>query len=247
MKDFDFFSACDHKVVEIFDIQGSSPNFYVDLLYESNQNIEHTRILEVTEVDGMCFYAMADVGITNFYFSTNRKIIFGSNSIDVGTKFPDPDINYVPQKKYFGFYTSLRSNCPKCHDTGKLLDVQYEGAGRIKVVEGTAKIKQQLVKALLTLQGTNLFDAEYGAGLSNSIGEKIDTYLAARIQFSVLNAINRLMELHIENSVPDNERIVSVSDIDVVADNYDPRNLEIKVIILNGEYEEISSSVFIKI
>jgi hypothetical protein len=247
MEDLSFFASCDHKVMEILDVQGSSPNFFAELEYESNRNIQGTRILEVTEVDGLCFFGMVDVGITNFYFETNKKIIFGPNPIDAGTQFPDPDADYVPLKQYFCQYTSKEDECPKCKGDKRTFDISYDSASRLKTIEGHEKIKQQLLKVLMTLQGTNLFDSDYGAGLPNLVGEKVDQYLAARVQFTIMDAINHLMRLQNENSLPDEERIVSISNIDVVSDKYDPRNLIIKVTVLSGDYKEIDSSITLKL
>lgn len=244
MLDFKLLTACDHRVQEIIEINGTSPNFYSDLFYTSNSNKQTTYIHELVESDGLTLFGLTNNGITNYSFTEGgKRLTFGVTEVDAGTLFPDPNPSYIPQKKYFCTYSSLRTECPKCIGSGNTKDIHFDNTQRLVVLEGHAKVRQQIWKALLTLRSSNSFNKAYGSSLSELIGQRVDAYLAAKLQFSVLECLEELIAIQRSMDLPDNERIASVSSVDIKKNDTDPRILEMVVTVLCSDYEEVSTSI----
>lgn len=247
-KDSKLYNFCDHRVIQTLTIDGISPDYTSQLDYIANPNLNLITILDVNGVSDTQLYSMTGNGITNFYInSTGTEIVFGRYAVTPSMIYPDPNPDYTPLNNYWCAYTALKSSCPKCLGTGSTFDITYDGAGRVITLEGHDKVKQQVIKALLTQVGANTFDENYGSQLSGAIGSKIDAYLAAQLNFSVLNCINDLIDIQNTQDLPDNERIYSVSDITAVQSAEDPRKVEITVILMLADYEQISSSIIMQV
>lgn len=249
MIDFALYGTCEHKVQEILTIDGVSPGFTSDLTYTSSGNKNYISIVNLVEFDGLCLFSTSFPGITNYTLSSDRKTIqFGAlYPVDSGMLFPDPNTAYLPLNKYFCTYNTTLGDCPSCKGTKNDFDIHFDNAGRIISLEGHDKVRQQLIKALLTIKGTNLFDEIYGSVLNESIGSKIDSYLAAKLQFSILDCVNHLIDLQADQGLPDDERITSVSDVSALVSKIDPRIIELKVTVLCADYQEVNTSMVVRV
>lgn len=243
MIDFKLYSTCDHQYFEELTIEGSSPNYYADLTYESNRNIDTTSILSFNHACNIDLFAMNGEGISNFYFSSGTQINFGVYPVDAGMQFPDPNPDYIPQNTYYCSYTVRESQCPKCKGTKRYNDVHIDNTGRIETVTSANKIRQQILKCLQTLAGNNIYDDAYGSITSDLIGSRIDAYATASLQFSILDAINHLIDIQIDNNVPDTERITSIANIKAERDLVDPRRINIVISVRTANYETVSTSI----
>jgi hypothetical protein len=249
MEEFKLYGICNHRVQEILSIAGTSPSFTADLKYTSNGNRDLVSILNLVEYDGLCLFGVDVPGITNWSFSADKKQVqFGTlYPVDAGMEFPNPDSSYIPANVYFCTYTTALDSCPKCNGIKYDFDMHFDNAGRVIVVQGHEKIRQQLVKALLTVRGSNLFDSDYGSVLSETIGNKIDSYLAARIQFSILECLNHLIDIQNNQGLPDDERIVSISDVTATRSATEPRTIEITATVMCADYQEVNTSLTVKV
>lgn len=248
MYDFQFYASCDHRVSEIISIEGTSPNYFADLPYRSNLNRDNTSILELNGCSETSLYGAQLDGITNYYYSSDgTQILFGLYPVSAGMEFPDINVDYVPPKVYFFSYSTLLEDCPKCGGNKKTFDVHFDTANRVKLIEKREKIRQQLVKILLTNAGDNLLDSEYGCTLSDSIGQKINEYFAANLQFSIIEAINHLVDIQNNYNLPDTERITSVSDVTATQNADDPREINIVVKVTTADYEEVSTNFILRV
>lgn len=242
MTDLDLFTECDHVVLdEILTIDGTSPNYVSDLQYVSNSNIFSINIREFSSSDGLTNFDYSVDGITNFSIdSTGQQIQFGTYPVTTEMNFPDNNSDLVPQNVYLCNYVCTKASCPKCLGTDRNYDIKFNEWARLHEVSGTSKIKQQVLKTLLTLRGTNVFDDLYGSLLSGFIGSKINEFLLAQLNQSILEALDHLMSLQQSAGVPDEEQIIRVSDISAFQEDSDPRTVIINVKVMSGIGQEIS-------
>lgn len=245
MKDCKLQKPCDHKVQEIIAIDGISPNYTADLMYTSNMNETYTSIIELSDYDGISMFALDFPGITNWsYRSDGKQILFGTKCpVDVNMLFPDNNGNLIPKKQYFMSYLATQATCPKCKNTKTTNDVIIDNDGRIAVVESYNKVRQQLLKILLTVRGTNINDVEYGSTLSTSIGLKMTEYFLARLQFSIIEAINHLIDLQSSIGVPSSEQITDIYDLSVKQDITDPRIVNLNITVKLADYSTVSTNI----
>lgn len=247
MLDFALLNTCDHRFIEEIDIEGISPDYYASLTYEANPNLSTIAIIDANKSSITAIYAMNNStgeGISNFYLdASNKVIVFGRYPVDAGMNFPDPNIDHMPADKYFCAYLVKTSECPKCSGSKIVKDIFIDNTGRIATVSGTEKLRQQIQKILLTLSGNNLYDTSYGSTLQSVIGQKINKYQAAQLQFTILDSLNHLQSIQYANNVPSNEQIKSISQIDAIRDSVDPRQINIYITVLTASYEEVTTSI----
>ena len=250
--DFNLLNSCDHKYMQIIEIEGSSPSYFADLDFTCNPNLSTITILDGNTCSEEALFGMNNStfeGITNFYIdpSTNKRILFGAYPVDSGMVFPNPDSRHVPSDKYFCSYIVKTEECPKCIGSKIVQDISIDATGRISTISGSEKIKQQIRKIIMTLSGNSLYDSAYGSTLQSLIGQKLNAYTAANLQFSVLDSINHLIDLQNASNLPPEETIKSISNIEAVQDANDPRKININIIVISQNYEEISTSISLKI
>jgi phage baseplate assembly protein W len=251
MIDMQLQNQCDHKIYELITISGVSPNYYTYLenipnktrngvyvgCYTTDTDLESFALQGFNVVGG----SNSLVGITNWEFDDNEptKINFPYNaeipSVD-GNKDILPKLMYV-----MSYYTTI-ANCPKCNGTGIVSDIAFDNVGKLKTVTGYGKVKQQLLKILLTVIGDNLYDSDYGSQINNSIGQKFTTYTSANIQYSIYKAVQHLMKIQQENNLPANETIAELSNI-TVEPTSDPRKLKLSINVITADAQEVSSGL----
>lgn len=249
MIDMKLQNPCDHKIYQIITISGISPNYYTYLDYIPNCQVKGVFVGEYTNETDIATFAMQGigglsntlVGITNWTYDPIEptKINFPYNP-----NIPSVDGNkeLKPSPVYVMSYFSLAANCPKCSNTHIESDIGFNEVGKIKEVTGHGKVKQQLVKILLTVIGDNLYDNEYGSQISSSVGQKFTSYIAANIQYSIYRAVQHLMKIQQENLLPDDETIVELSNIKV-EEVKDVRALKLSISVITADYQEISTGL----
>ena len=241
MIDMKLQNECDHKIYQLLNIQGISPNYYTYLDYEPNKTKVGVYVGEYTNENDIETFALRMAGITNWAYDPIEptKINFPYNpeiaSID-GNK------ELKPKPVYVMSYFALAANCPKCNNTHIESDIVFNNVGKIKEITGYGKVKQQLLKILVTVIGNNLYDSDYGSQISSSIGQKFTSYIAANIQYSIYRAVQHLMKIQQENNLPDNETIVELSNIQVEKTN-DVRSLKLSISVITADYQEVNTSL----
>ena len=101
-------------------------------------------------------------------------------------------------------------------------DIQFNTGKQVITTEGTLKIVQSILKILLTKQGENVEDGDYGADLDVGVGEKLNQQSYADLRSNILDALNHYNLLNQDNENPD-EIIGNIDEVKVTRDTQDPR------------------------
>lgn len=236
---------CDHKILdEILELDGISPNYFSQLKFQCNLNKENMIIREYNATENKLDFDPAIDGITDFIVSSDRRTIqFNTMFYDPGVNFVDGTTTLIPLRQYLASYiVDSEVHCPKCLGTKKQNDINFDEIGSLKIVNGIERVKQIILKAILTTRGNNVFDADYGSSLNESIGQQALPITILRIQQSIQDCINRLIDSQGQQAdiTPDDEIILGLEDLQVSANISDPRRYDIKLVVLVGTYEKIS-------
>jgi hypothetical protein len=69
-------------------------------------------------------------------------------------------------------YTVVMEECPYCEGTGIKNDLKLSPIGRLKLVADMDKLMQQVIKAIITSKGKNIFFPSYGTIIPQAIGSR---------------------------------------------------------------------------
>jgi len=120
-------------------------------------------------------------------------------------------------------------------------DVGINPDGSLQTVRDNEKLKQDILKAVLTARGTNKFHQWYGSTISqNLIGHTLDiSQIDAETKSSIQETLSTLMALQSAQArvqyVSPGETLAGVNDIVVVRDPSDPRQWSITIIALTRQ------------
>lgn len=251
---------CDHKIFdEKLTLQGASPNYFAILKYQSNNDPTKFDIREFAETDGITGYSYTINGFTNWALSPDgRQINFNSLGLGGGgtgvASFADGATLIIPSKVYVSTYYTLDTICP-LHDlpgpqsSPIQKDININESGQLTTVTGKDKVRQAVMKALLTAVGSNKFNSTYGSWLSNVIGQKFDMYAQFTIQQSIQDAVDFLIQQQQQATtfIPQDERIFKVSSVNVSTSDTSPVTIRVSVNILTGSYENVEVSLGVTI
>jgi phage baseplate assembly protein W len=132
-------------------------------------------------------------------------------------------------------------------------DISAGPDGIVNIVTGNAKLKQDILKILLTDIGSNQYHQKYGSYIGRlNIGDVVDQRLIELdIENSARNAIKNLMAMQRVQSkrqeLSSGEVIEDITNVSVQRDNSDPRLYNIVVSVLTREITELTTSLAIKI
>ena len=132
-------------------------------------------------------------------------------------------------------------------------DIKIEQSGTVGLVFGNSKLKQDIVKILLTDLGDNKFHPKYGSHVGAlQIGHYADSKLMSLdIETSARNALKNLMGLQRAQSrrqtLSPGEIIVDILNVTVSRDDVDPRLYNIFVSVLTQELTEVRSLISVRI
>ena len=180
--------------------------------------------------------ANAKIGITNYEFISEDTIKF------LDTSKINIDKNIVPRNKYLVDFTADPLTCPKCNGTLVIRDINIDQTGKAAYVEGKDKIKQRVVKALLTPLGSSRFDELFGSELNTLIGGTITDETRITIQTTITNAINNLIADQ-PTSYTDEETINAIEGMTIEQDPSDATKLYVKVSVSNEVGEIIDCAI----
>ena len=132
-------------------------------------------------------------------------------------------------------------------------DIKISRNGSISTVSGNSKLKQDIVKILLTDLGDNKFHPKYGSHVGAlQIGHYADSRLMSLdLESSARNALKNLMALQRSQArrqaLTPGEVIVDILNVMVKRDEADPRLYNIFVSVLTQALTEVSSLVSVRI
>lgn len=243
--------TCPHQIFdERLTLQGASPNYFAILSYQSNRNTNAMEVREFATTDSLTNYSYTINGFTNWALSSDgRQINFNSQGLGgPGTgvaSFAD-GATIISPKIYLATYLTLQEICPLHNIINDQIvpiqkDINVTPQGRLDTTVGSDKVRQEVLKALLTVRGANKFQSAYGSLLSNSIGQKFTLLTQFSLQQSIQDAIDFLIQQQqLQPTIPLTEVILRLNSVTLTPNTADPRTLEVVISVLTGVYQNVT-------
>jgi phage baseplate assembly protein W len=235
-------------IMEDIDIKPISGRFYADLEYTANPAKKLCYLNSYYTPNQKDFCSLKG-GATDWEFDlVGKKRIYINVQMVDRVVFPRIGEGILPKPRFLFTYPTYVNMCPKCSTSspvGKVYDAGFDPIGRLNVVYGSNKVKQHLLKILLTPLGTNLHDLDYGAETSVALGTKFVSYASASLQRSIHNAVMHLKEIQVQNNLPADETIDSIVKLVAVPNPNSPDTANIIVRVTTVAGEEVEAGVAI--
>lgn len=132
-------------------------------------------------------------------------------------------------------------------------DILFEKDGTISTVVDNSKLRQDIIKILLTKLGENKYHPSYGSEIGSlQIGQVADQeLLELDLESSVRDSISKLIALQKSQTrkqfLTPGERIISLLGASVQKDDSDPRFYNIFISVQTGALTSITESITIRI
>lgn len=132
-------------------------------------------------------------------------------------------------------------------------DLKINADGAMSVVTGNSKLRQDILKILLTDLGDNKFHPKYGSHVGKlQVGTHADEKIVSLdIESSARAALRNLMSLQRSQArrqaLTPGEIIIDILSLEVTRDKIDPRLYNIFVSVLTQSLDKIESSVTVRI
>lgn len=132
-------------------------------------------------------------------------------------------------------------------------DLIIGASGDVDIVQDNEKLAQEVIKGILTPIGSNRFFRWYGSAISiRTIGQVLDSsILEMEAQRSVEDLISNIIKLQKvqarEQYVSPGESIASIRDIQVLRNQEDPRQYEVKVSLITRQLTEVNETFELRI
>lgn len=132
-------------------------------------------------------------------------------------------------------------------------DIKLNHDGSLSTVYDNEKLRQDIVKILLTKLGENNYHPAYGSEVGAiTIGQVPDReLLELDLESSVRDSIGKIISLQRRQSkrqfLTPGERLVSILDVSAYRDELDPRMYSIFISVQTGELNELKESVTVRI
>ena len=132
-------------------------------------------------------------------------------------------------------------------------DIKINSDGSVKTVSGNSKLRQDIIKILLTEVGDNKFHPKYGSHIGALRAGQMadDKLISLDLEASAMSAIENLMALQRAQSrrqgVGPGEVIMEVLSVSAKRDTRDPRLYNVFVSVLTQQLTEVRSNVTVRI
>jgi len=132
-------------------------------------------------------------------------------------------------------------------------DLAMNPDGSIQTVRDNEKLKQDILKAILTARGTNRFHPWYGGVISQrTIGRVLDaSLLETAARNAIIETLSTLMALQTAQAriqyVSPGETLAAIQDIQVARDSSDPRQWSITIIVLTRQLTPVEETFFLTV
>lgn len=132
-------------------------------------------------------------------------------------------------------------------------DISISSSGDVEIVQNTDKLIQDVLKIVLTSQGSNKFYKWYGSTISQRVvGEVLGTYytkieITRSIQESLSNLISMQQKQSIYQSVSPQETLMAINYIDIELDENDPRVYNIILSVLTQKMTVLETTFQVRI
>lgn len=143
-------------------------------------------------------------------------------------------IDFDRRHSYVIDYNTLPGFCTKCTTSGSIKngieqpdmtkDLRYDTSGDFRTIQGVEKLKQDLIRAVLTIRGSNPREPFYGTSIEQSIGTaQRNSMFASFINQEIRRSLGLLKTLqNLQREVMDNvdptEILDKIISVDVVSD-----------------------------
>jgi phage baseplate assembly protein W len=132
-------------------------------------------------------------------------------------------------------------------------DIKIENDGTLSIVSDNSKLRQDIIKILLTKLGENKFHPGYGSEIGVvDIGYVDDSELVeVDLRASVEDAVKKLISLQKNQSlrqyITPAERIISILNISAKRDTVDPRLYSIFITVQTGALSSTTENITVRI
>lgn len=132
-------------------------------------------------------------------------------------------------------------------------DLAISTTGDVDIVQNTDKLIQDVLKIILTPQGSNKFYRWYGSVISSKvIGEALSPYyskveMTRAIQESLNNLVKMQQNQALYQNVTPSETIYAIDYIDIVREESDPRLYSILVSVLTKKMTAVETVFQVRI
>lgn len=242
--------VCDHRITdETLALNGMSPFYYSDLRFPTNLNVQQIQVREffATEADSSYVYFLD--GITDFKLIGAQRLEFNETLFEPGVNYVEGSTFVIPNRIYLASYTAPLAVCPKCLSQKSFRDIGFDQVGQLATITSTDRVRQNVSKALLTVIGSNVFNPDYGSTLSFAIGEKLTPTIFFKLQQSIVNAIQGLIEIQAQevDTLPADEILLGLNNIAIDIDPVDPRLINIVIEVLVGTFDSVTTNLQLRV
>tara|TARA_A100001011_G_scaffold362861_1_gene412275 strand:+ start:7773 stop:8204 length:432 start_codon:yes stop_codon:yes gene_type:complete len=132
-------------------------------------------------------------------------------------------------------------------------DIGLNSDGSVKIVDNNTKLRQDIVKILLTDTGSNKFHKFYGSRVGaleiGGVADRsiIDTDLEASVRRALSNLISMQKAQSRKQFITPGEKILEVTSVSVERDQADPRLYNVFISVLTQKLSTISEVITIRI
>ena len=180
-----------------------------------------------------------EIGITDYSFAGNDTLKFSKT----GGVYPiDVEKNRIPPTKYLIDFIAVPKTCPRCLGTNIIKDINVNQWGKLTKVTGSDKIKQRVLKALMTPLGMSPYDETFGSELNNLVGDVINETTRIVLQKTIVNCIDNLITNQSSDLSPE-ERIQTIAGITLDTPDDEKTSLFVTVIVVSATGEYINCSI----
>lgn len=144
-------------------------------------------------------------------------------------------------------YTTIRQECRRCGGLGVENDWRYGRTGEVGQVRDEALLLQECLKAVYTVQGSNIFHTWYGSHIINTIGRKLSStglvqnLIVTDIQesFRRWQLVKKKQEEEVGQAVSDAEYPFRLMGINLEQSQRDPTIIYVSVTVQNRSSQPI--------
>jgi len=132
-------------------------------------------------------------------------------------------------------------------------DLAINPDGSVQTVRDNEKLKQDILKAILTARGSNRFHQWYGSTVSErTIGQVLEGgQLEAEASNAIQETLSTLAALQTAQAriqyVSPGETLAAIKDVRVARDSTDPRQWSITVEVLTRQLTTVEETFFLRI
>lgn len=132
-------------------------------------------------------------------------------------------------------------------------DIAISRDGTLDVVTGNAKLKQDIIKIMLTELGENKYHPSYGSATGSlQIGSVLDAeMMAIDLSSSAEQAVRKIMSMQRTQArrqfLSPSEVILDVVNVSVERDQVDPRLYNIFISVITEQLDNITENVTVRI